>query len=70
LNLLSPPGSLWTDSQKIARQIEGAVRAQVTSEMQEWGNREETVALVNDLKKMVHDNESILTEAEVMLENS
>jgi 23S rRNA pseudoU1915 N3-methylase RlmH len=57
-------------SQKMSRQIEGAVRVQIAVEMREWGNREETNTLANNLKKMADENNSMLIEAEVMLENS
>jgi len=70
LNLLLPPHSLWTDSQKITRQIEGAVKVQVALEMRDWGNQGETKALVINLKKMVRENDSMLAEAEVVLANS
>ena len=43
---------------------------QITLEMRDWGGKEETTTLVKNLKKMVHDNDSMLIEAEVMLENS
>ena len=70
MNLFLPPHSLWTGSQKITRQIEGAVRIQVTLEMRDWGNQGETKALVKNLEKMARENDSMLAEAEVMLANS
>ena len=70
MNLLLPLHSLWTGSQKITRQIEGAVRVQVVLEMRDWGNQGETKALVNNLEKMARENDNMLAEAEVMLENS
>ena len=46
------------------------MRVQIAVEMREWGNREETNTLANNLKKMADENNSMLIEAEVMLENS
>ena len=46
------------------------MRAQIALEMREWGNREGTKTFIDNIKKMVRENDSMMIEAEVLLENS